>query len=332
MHKERLESSRIQAIDAVRGLAIIGVLFLHNRFFARGDVNYRGFADAFALVFDCSVVAFFFLSGLLMRRQERLSETLLRNFVRLMLPFFFFNILYNGAFTFLASLRWFPTTSVSLGEVWAWPFVSPAFQLYFLPFLFVSLAVIQAIMSLPFVRTSGRLDFILGCLIVSVLAFYGFAGFPPRSNGDDLRLLPLYTAAVAYGMLLQGRTSRLPALLISFGAMAIIAVWSELSTSLISATCLALFIPHLALAVFERWLPKNRVSRLAWLGTNAGGIYLWHTPLLMPAVSILLAMAGLRGLDLLVLTAGFSLAGATVFTLATRRLLPKNLRFLALVR
>lgn len=325
-------SSRSQAIDAVRGLAIIGVFFLHDRFFARGNDSYRAYADAFAVVFDWSVIAFFFLSGLLSRRQGKFIESTKRNFVRLMLPFFLFNVFYNLAFLSLAGLGCLPSAVVKLGEIWTWPFVSPAFQLYFLPFLFVSLTAVQASMCLPFSRTARGLDIALVCLILLVLAFYGLAGCPSRANGNDLLLLPLYTAGVAYGMLLQGRTGRVPAILFSLGGMAGMAGWAVISASAVSTTCLALFVPHLLLVFFEKSKTGAVRGALAWLGQRAGGIYLWHTPLLMPVVNILLSMAGLHGLDLLLLTAVFSLIGATVLTLATRRLLPENLRFLALVR
>src|SRR5208282_4723327 len=75
-------------------------------------------------------------------------------------------------------------------------FHSPAFQLYFLPYLFVISVGVCGLDKLtrPYQR-SGQV-----VILLLVLTFYLIQGYPKFSHGADLDKLPLYLAAFLIGV------------------------------------------------------------------------------------------------------------------------------------
>lgn len=277
--------NRVGHIDVVRGIAIIGVVFLHSSFESRFDEPTLVICAYLERLFDWVVLAFFFLSGLLQDDRQELGLFLKRRFKSLMIPFFACNLFYNLAFVILEVLtgrqfgghEWGPALLL-LG----W-FHSPAFQLYFLPYLF-GIAVVVFLMS-KVISHRGRLLLLLISLATTV-TFYQNVGWPVSSHGAQTIKLPLYFAAFLMGVV--GRPFMLGAP--SFMLVLPLVIWVALALILQQQCMLSLLIPPLLYLgtnmVHELWNAKL----LQRIGRSSAAIYLWHTPILLPAFTTVFAI------------------------------------------
>ncbi|MCP9884180.1 acyltransferase family protein [Synechococcus sp. ATX 2A4] len=93
-------ATRFEEIDAIKGLAIIGVIIAHMSFTSRFDPETIAIIKALQLLFAWSVIAFFYTSGALARdaaitNLPQLRHFASRRFKRLILPSIVFSCTYN---------------------------------------------------------------------------------------------------------------------------------------------------------------------------------------------------------------------------------------------
>lgn len=302
-----MQGSRIVELDSLRGVAIFGVLVLHSSFEGRFTEDGMAVQAIMARVFDWAVLAFFFASGFLHDRSVPFVSTLRKKSTSLLVPFFLYNALYNLVFSTLGVLGWAHEEHVQIySDLLANGFLhSPAFQLYFLPYLFVVSIGICAL-DLLTLRRHGLVHIIL---LVLVLAFYIVRGYPGFSHGPELIKLPLYLAAFLIG--LSGR----PLFVAPFarpwmipGALCV--VLGVLVVFRLQA--LSVLVPPLVVgtAVAVRSIRQSRL--LLCLGSLSGSIYLWHTPVLLPAVTRFLVYCGIPSSLNLLGSIGLTLAACIV--------------------
>ena len=276
-------SSRIAEVDITRAVAIIGVVVLHSTFQSRFGDNAMAVVSALGRLFDWAVLAFFFASGLLHDQGLPFAALLKKKFVSLLAPFFAYNAFYNICFAGIAAgglhINDFnPGLRLLLTGL----FKSPAFQLYFLPYLFCISIVVWTLNNLAR-RYRGPLD--MGVILL-VVAFYVVNGFPRFSYGSEYAKLPLYLGAYLVGLVgrpLFEKPCRVPGMLwVILCAVLCLLVLFRL-------TMLSLLVPPLLFCAAANSKCLREFRPFARLGRHSGSIYVWHTPLMLPCCTLLLA-------------------------------------------
>jgi hypothetical protein len=163
-------------------------------------------------------------------------------------------------------------------------FHSPAFQLYFLPYLFgIAVLLFFLCRLLPM---CGRWLMLLGG-ITAMVVFYQYMGWPGWSYGSEWTKLPLYFTACLLGVLARPflHAMRQPPLVLPLLICVILVLVSP-------RLCLqSLWVPPLACIVVSMVHPWWKSKLLQQIGRSSGAIYLWHTPILLPAFTTLFALA-----------------------------------------
>lgn len=287
--------ARIQSVDALKGVAILGVLFIHMAFTARFDSAALSHVKLLQNVSAWCVLAFFFASGVLHACNDSdctFTGFVRRRAVRLLIP--------CAAFTWLCKLLLLAANACGFltSESVAWPatasgllsfvFVPAAPQFYFLAHLFAIAVIIHLLLKMR----------LLGNPVVpwigagALLQAYWLLPLE-KPHGEALTQLPIYTAIylAGFGFASAGEKNRIPCktrLGLLFFITATIAVGMKHEQALHA------IVPPLLILVLSL-APASGISPPAWLGRKSGVIYAWHTPILMPALSLLLAKTPLNG-------------------------------------
>jgi len=303
-----MQGKRIAELDILRGVAIVGVLVLHSSFQGRFTEETLAVQGVLARFFDWAVLAFFFSSGFLHDQSAPVAITLKKRTWSLLVPFLVYNGLYNLCFVAGEVMRWIPAGMVEVNSklLVTGLFHSPAFQLYFLPYLFVISIGVCGLDRLT--QRHHRSGYAMVLLLV--LAFYIVRGYPEASHGSALDKLPLYLAAFLIGVICAPFYKE-PIAKPWMIAVGLVVVLGVLVLSHLPVVSLA--VPALLVGL-ARAIPKIANSKLLLsMGVMSGSIYVWHTPLVLPAVTRLLAHCGVPSL--------FNLFGSIGLTLVTCMLL-----------
>lgn len=286
--------NRIAQVDVLRGIAIFGVLVLHSNFTSRFSEQALAVQGTMARLFDWAVLAFFFCSGFLHKKTDSLAVTAKKRFVSLMIPFFLYNAFYNLAFAVLARFGLVSSQQAdgNLARLAVALISSPAFQLYFLPYLFLISVGICALDKLT--QRHGRTFY--GGLLVLAAAFYAWRGYPEISHGHAWEKIPLYVSMFLAGIMarpfLERSRGNAYGIAIVFGIVLCVLFFSRRPFA-------SVLVPPVLLAWIMAAPGIARSKLLMLMGRMSGSIYVWHTPLLLPFATILLAR--LRAPSLVVL-------------------------------
>ena len=276
-----MKHERNARIDVMRAIGIVGVVLLHSTFQSRFDPGTLELSTDLARFFDWAVLIFFFTSGYLQSPGLSIREWLPKRALSLLAPFVIYNLAYNIAF-FAMSKAGFHEQANTVSRVipWSfWLFHSPAFQLYFLPYLFgISLFFFLASKCKP-----GSSRWFSGGVTLAVIGYYAISGFPDFSHGPELQKIPLYLASFATGSLMRS-----PPLsgyrLLAFSLVALIA--SLYCLMKYHFTPISLAIPPLLFCALSSSTWSGSHPMIQSLGQQSGSIYLWHTPLLLPMFTL----------------------------------------------
>lgn len=308
-------SHRVQAIDSVKGISIVGVLFIHMAFTSRFDPTTLADIRMLQRLFAWCVLAFFFASGYLHGNSAhapgRWIDFVRSRARRLLVPCFMFSWCYKLALLTAKSAGMASTappapalTPLSLLVA----VVTPAApQFYFLVDLFVIAVGVHTMMRFHSFRGE------MGPWIFAALLLQSYWLLPlGHPHGEQPGLLPLYAASYLIGFQSSPHRIRQHAghSIARNCTLATLAA-SGLSVAFARPQLLHLTVPVILLQLALR-LPLRVHSPLAFLGRRSGAIYAWHTPVVMPAISLLLAHFSINGLPLIlamtVLTLAVSLA------------------------
>jgi fucose 4-O-acetylase-like acetyltransferase len=299
----------------VKGISIIGVLFIHMAFARRFDPATLVNIQMLQHLFAWCVLAFFFASGYLhgntTRAAPRWIDFVRKRARRLLVPCLLFSWGYKLALLAAKSAGMASTappapalTPFSLLVAVLSP-VPP--QFYFLVDLFVIAVGVHTMTRLRIFRDK------MGPWILGTILLQSYWLLPLGApHGEDPGLLPLYAASYLLGF--QSSASRIR-------QHSRHAALRNCTLAVLAASCLAVAFArpqllHIAAPVFllqlALRLPIRLQSPFAFLGRHSGAIYVWHTPIVMPAISLLLAHFSVNGLPLIlamtVLTLAVSLA------------------------
>jgi hypothetical protein len=241
------------------------------------------------ILFGWAVVAFSFCAGYLYAHSsspmQPTGSYAAKRAHRLLLPWLGFSILYKSLliagyrFHLISAAPPIASGQPLLHQIWSlilWP-GGP--QLYFLPMLFLVSVFFRIV--LDFVRREWPLA-LLALLLAATYAWLG-AGAP---HGGEIKYLPAYAAAYLAGILFANppflvRTKQrryfLAFVAVCFAALCIV-----------RPTLAYLAVP-LAAFPLQRFLSGPLAWPIDFLGKFSGPIYVWHTPIVMPFLSILLA-------------------------------------------
>jgi surface polysaccharide O-acyltransferase-like enzyme len=315
-------SSRIVAIDALKGLAILGVLFIHMAFTSRFDAGTLGKVHLLQAVFGWCVLAFFFASGFLHRSSGATSQDwnafISKRARRLLVPCVAFSWAYKAmllaahraGFMESGALPSFATPADALRTM-----LTPAApQFYFLADLFIIAVAVQLLIRIPAFERP------LSLLLLAAALVQTYWLLPlEKPHGEALSQIPLYAATYLLGFQTaridrgKGLISLLrdPGFLV-FGA-------SIASLSLSKPQVLHIGIPVLLFALMEL-TPRLAALPLTFLGRHSGAVYAWHTPIVMPAISIVVAKSPLTGWPLILVITVSTLAVCLVLDSVVRRI------------
>jgi len=277
-------TQRDTAIDVIKGIGIVGVLFLHASFAKRfSDESLRAI-EVVQYYLQWCVVGFFFTAGLLTRGAQTFSDW--RSFLRkrgerLLIPCVAFSLTYNLLLVALTATGRFELTAIpsTLGD-WVRLLLTPAEpQLYFLVYLFV----ISAVLELLLLGCRGQ----LGCELVLLIAILAAELVRPAIGtitGPDYGLIPIYSAAYLCGALMRRHGGVWPYLIPALTAAAFAGL--ALATSNFNIAWAGF-----PLVIYQgvKLLPVAPLDQtVGWLGRHSAEIYVWHAPIVNRFLSIVI--------------------------------------------
>lgn len=268
-------------IDAIKGIAIIGVIIAHMTFESRFEPLTILIIDHLQKIFGWCVIAFFFTSGLLFKDINNRNRKWFFNFIynrfkRLIIPCFVFSITYKVILYFLflsGRFSWSSPIPNSINETLLFFFQPIGPQFYFLVYLFV----ISVTMALFQCFVSNDNIFIISLLFLVL----SFAIEPPNVGyGEALTLVPLYIYCYISGVLLSSN---------SFKSSYYIKIsLAPLLLSIYINNYIACYIlaPITLSYLFFRYSEILILLPIIKIGKYSAGIYVWHAPIILPFVSI----------------------------------------------
>jgi hypothetical protein len=271
-----------RTILAIKGLAIIGVVFHHiaNR---RLDHQAAGWLQVLIVLFNWCVLAFFCISGYLQalsdsKRTRPVWEFTQVRFNRLVVPYILLIILYASIWQIIQAFH-IPNIAVKIPNDFfgkmrdsLWPVDNQvAQQLYFFPLLFV--------VSLILVIIQSRIG-LFGMWAASLITFgVGLKFFPASFTGFSLGVFLWAICFYASGYLLfHYRTQKASIRVILFAFTLLLVIFSGYLGII---RCLPLWL--IAEGAFLR---LDHTPLLGRLGEASGTIYIYHTPFIIQPLAI----------------------------------------------
>jgi hypothetical protein len=283
-------ANRIESVDFLKGISIVGVLILHSNFASRFDLLTLQIQGGLAVAFDWAVLGFFFASGLTFGLERSVGDIAKKGLV-LLGAYLFYHVAYAVVISLLVSCGIAnPGESTQFGRLLQF-WNSTAFQLYFLPvlaFFMVSIALIR-----KFIGEYWK--WFACCVIIVTAIYYGSDRYPDSSNGPAMSKWALYAASFVFGILFKGgigdgKQIGIPVIL----ALAFLAITGGKGWGMV--------VPLMIVGSFEFTKPRKYHMMVRALGASSGSIYLWHTPVLLPALTIIFFKVGVYPLVSLVVS------------------------------
>jgi len=284
MQKQIAGGDRNQALDALKGVAIVGVLFVHMGFQNRFPESVMHMISSAQLWLAWCVMAFFFAAGLLTPFESIdfmiFKAYVLKRAARLLLPCIVFSLSYKIILNII-----FYTFSIGkpcyidkgdFHSMISFVFAPVGPQFYFLPYLFFISVLTVGLML--FIKDPGLM---LCGVSLLCLIFYINSSIPAFACGPDFLLLPAYLLNYVLGLACRKDT---PCHWIHFLIFTFcIIVMCFTKNSFFYAYYSAPLAIYLLLTFIK--CPNGAT----FLGRKAGAIYVWHDPLILPICSILVA-------------------------------------------
>lgn len=292
-----LEPNRLVEIDYLKAISIVGVIFIHMSFESRFTPSMLDWISFMQKSLGWCVLSFFFCSGVLSEKSLKLSLNAARIFVKkkivgLLVPYFSFNILYKLLLCVISLsgfVQWtapLPDSLISTLIFFVFP-VEP--QLYFLTYLFIVSCIYYILLLLL------RKHYFVHLIVLFLFGvFYMFASPLLKVHGKELILFPLYLLSYSSGALMSFHLSDKSRKNLYFPMLFLVIALGCWKTSLLYIFVAIPPILFLMLRKAQSIIdgPKDQGRKIsewiAFVGKKSGAIYIWHAPVLMSFLSILL--------------------------------------------
>jgi peptidoglycan/LPS O-acetylase OafA/YrhL len=271
-------------VDILKHLLALCVIIQHMTSRARYSPATNSRIAHAAFFAQWAVLVFFLIAGYFFRLKREsgffptLSTHIQRYAKRLLVPFFFFSILYTFAMHALGK--------VELRDAWIAIVTlhGVGMQMYFLSFLF--LVVLIAALVQIFSGFSYRRELALLLLMQTVLIALAMH-FPTSSvTGESYYLLPLYLLSFLFGRLLA-LVQQHHAEKVAFLFGGIVLLCCALALRDVRFCFIAAGVAAFGIALYlSLFLPSRRAP-------GSGGVYLLHTPVVNFGLSVLLMKLGI---------------------------------------
>jgi len=278
---------RINSIDNLKGIAIIGVIFIHmeSGLFSR---HTEEIIDFFQTIFSSCVLAFFFASGLVVKKLKGLEQ--IKSFVvnrvrRLLIPCIVFSITYKLILISLTEMGYisvmeFPI-NISFQYFLKFIFNPVGPQFYFLIYLFI-IGLFYAILDSLFSR---RIIFLLSA--ISIICIYFFIKLPTTITGPSYNLIPFYFFSYCIGSFFKEKAYEIRSIKLELFLLIIWCISLHL-TSDFNGVFIHFLVPIIVWVLFEKVEYLSTYFSKLSLGYYSSGIYVWHAPILMPVTVMVL--------------------------------------------
>jgi hypothetical protein len=308
-----ITTSRDGALDLLKCVLVLGVVLQHSGF-ARFNAEEQELVANLRHFFSLVVVGFFWAAGYLIDVNERADVFLKKRFMRLIVPFLVISIVNWIIFLSLArvtgrSFGYDYTIGDMLHVLFTLQGVGP--QMYFLPYLFL----LQTAAFFSARRFASPA--LLAALSILLLLLW-FATDPNFKNlGPSPGNIALYASSVFLGMACRHADALLVGKFVLVVAIPILAGCAVLAPGVWHDLCCWAAPPAMYVGF------KACGARAAWPGLSGDtfAVFLWHTPLLMPLLSLFFVRLFPAGYLALLLT----VVGAICLSVAvgrTLRMLP----------
>ena len=272
-------------IDNLKGIAIIGVVIVHMSFYSRFSEEAIKFIDIAQLFFGWCVIAFFFSSGLVSKRnkKEQVKFFLKKRFKRLIIPCLYFSLTYKlilAAISYLGFSFYSSPIPETLIDFFIFLITPVGPQFYFLYYLFAC----STIISFLELVLSRNMIYVFATLMLPIL--YNFIESPINSYGPDLNLIPIYLYSYILGTLFSKYNFENLNKLYAFSSLSITLVILIITNNQY-LVFIQMFIPVVIWLGFIKFASFSIFFNKIKLGNYSGGIYVWHTPIVLPLVTIL---------------------------------------------
>lgn len=272
--------TRDAAVDFLRWLALLGVLFVHSAFAGRYDGVTLSRLATLRQVFGWCVLFFFFASGYFTRPELPWRLHARRRALRLLPPYViasglsFLALRIASALHLTTALPSLQAVDLLRGLVTLHG-VGP--QLYFLPYLFLTSLGVLAL-----AKWFGALR-ALALVGVVAIGIWSLRGLPSGTTGAETDRIPLYVLAYAAGLAVRQTRGRASWYLATAAVVTMIVGVILVAVGLPGGPLIHLTVPYWLwqLIRIKTWVPPT----LSLPGS--GAVYLWHAPILLPAFTIL---------------------------------------------
>jgi len=262
-------------IDIYKHILAIFVIIMHmtsHRYSPSFIIDLENFHN----YIDGAVAGFFLVSGYYFKEKHSFKDMFVKNFKRLIIPYFIFSIIY----TFILSI--IGKEEVIIGIIKTITFHGASMQLYFLPYLFFIRIAYWLYLKITSKFSNYQYMIILLALILLFICY----NFPViSSTGSNYLLIPFYFLAFVIGYIYkilqldnQKNFIYLMLLILFF-----IMIGTQDPRFYDLTFMLVLF--HIFL-LLGHVLPKRRFP-------GSGGVYLLHTPIINFSFSALLQKFGI---------------------------------------
>lgn len=274
---------RLVYADAFKFLAMLGVVLAHLPRHGRFSPEAWNVVSVAQEWTGWCVLAFFAISGVLFaaRPVGSLGNEVAKRAKRLLVPWVSFSVLYKGAVGLLAAvglITKYPAPPSDLAQFCHWLLIPADPQLYFLPCLFFVQVIAAAVAKRGVVAYAA-----VGCLGLAVWLGWSLqtADFG-LLHGPHLKLFPLYLAFFFGGAFAAGVPPRMLVVVGFFcvaGGAVLVAGYPPSLAFQVSA-------PFAFLVILQRFDGARWEAPLALAGSFAGGVYVWHAPIVISMVTI----------------------------------------------
>jgi hypothetical protein len=293
------------SLNLFKCLLVFGVVLQHSGF-QRFSFPSQELVANLQHVFSFVVVGFFWAAGFLIKRERSWSCFFAKRLSRLMVPFLVVSLVNVAVFWVLVAITgrefgYAMSVKEVLRALGTLQGVGP--QLYFLPYLFL-----LQVVAFPLDRWLPKQMYFVA-LSTGLLLVWLYLGADRNPMGPSVHNVVLYLSALFLGMACRPPAVALPGKLVLLLSVLILTACACVPAGVWHSVC-CWAAPGALYAGL-----KQAGARVAWPGISNDivSVFLWHTPILLPILSILCVQLWPEGYLALVVSITGAVALSIVF-------------------